>query len=84
MWPGPVDGETGEKFHQKATVGIIYMSSSFIMVDDKMHARSIGPTVLLLSSRSVVKSQFGGQRFGRWGLGTGSYGASNILQELLH
>ena len=78
------DGETGEKFHQKATVGIIYMIKLHHMVDDKMHARSIGPYSLITQQPLGGKAQFGGQRFGEmevWALE--AYGASNILQELL-
>ncbi len=78
------DGETGEKFHQKATVGIIYVIKLHHMVDDKMHARSIGPYSLITQQPLGGKAQFGGQRFGEmevWALE--AYGASNILQELL-
>jgi DNA-directed RNA polymerase subunit beta len=78
------DGETGERFHQKATVGIIYMIKLHHMVDDKMHARSIGPYSLITQQPLGGKAQFGGQRFGEmevWALE--AYGASNILQELL-
>jgi len=78
------DGETGEKFHQKATVGIIYIIKLHHMVDDKMHARSIGPYSLITQQPLGGKAQFGGQRFGEmevWALE--AYGASNILQELL-
>ena len=78
------DGETGEKFHQRATVGIIYMIKLHHMVDDKMHARSIGPYSLITQQPLGGKAQFGGQRFGEmevWALE--AYGASNILQELL-
>jgi DNA-directed RNA polymerase subunit beta len=78
------DGETGERFHQKATVGIIYMLKLHHMVDDKMHARSIGPYSLITQQPLGGKAQFGGQRFGEmevWALE--AYGASNILQELL-
>jgi DNA-directed RNA polymerase subunit beta len=78
------DGETGERFHQKATVGIIYMMKLHHMVDDKMHARSIGPYSLITQQPLGGKAQFGGQRFGEmevWALE--AYGASNILQELL-
>ncbi|RPD40859.1 DNA-directed RNA polymerase subunit beta [Chitinophaga barathri] len=78
------DGETGERFHQKATVGIIYMLKLSHMVDDKMHARSIGPYSLITQQPLGGKAQFGGQRFGEmevWALE--AYGASNILQELL-
>lgn len=78
------DGETGERFHQKATVGIIYMIKLHHMVDDKMHARSIGPYSLITQQPLGGKAQFGGQRFGEmevWALE--AYGAANILQELL-
>jgi DNA-directed RNA polymerase subunit beta len=78
------DGETGERFHQKATVGIIYMLKLHHMVDDKMHARSIGPYSLITQQPLGGKAQFGGQRFGEmevWALE--AYGASSILQELL-
>ena len=78
------DGETGERFHQKATVGVIYVIKLHHMVDDKMHARSIGPYSLITQQPLGGKAQFGGQRFGEmevWALE--AYGASNILQELL-
>jgi DNA-directed RNA polymerase subunit beta len=78
------DGETGERFDQKATVGIIYMIKLHHMVDDKMHARSIGPYSLITQQPLGGKAQFGGQRFGEmevWALE--AYGAANILQELL-
>jgi DNA-directed RNA polymerase subunit beta len=78
------DGETGERFHQPATVGIIYMLKLVHMVDDKMHARSIGPYSLITQQPLGGKAQFGGQRFGEmevWALE--AYGASNILRELL-
>ncbi|MHB1922307.1 MAG: DNA-directed RNA polymerase subunit beta [Chitinophagaceae bacterium] len=78
------DGETGDRFHQKATVGIIYMLKLSHMVDDKMHARSIGPYSLITQQPLGGKAQFGGQRFGEmevWALE--AYGAANILQELL-
>ncbi len=78
------DGETGVRFDQKATVGIIYMIKLHHMVDDKMHARSIGPYSLITQQPLGGKAQFGGQRFGEmevWALE--AYGASNILQELL-
>ncbi|MBL7732249.1 MAG: DNA-directed RNA polymerase subunit beta, partial [Chitinophagaceae bacterium] len=58
------DGETGERFHQKATVGIIYVIKLHHMVDDKMHARSIGPYSLITQQPLGGKAQFGGQRFG--------------------
>lgn len=78
------DGETGDKFHQQATVGVIYMLKLSHMVDDKMHARSIGPYSLITQQPLGGKAQFGGQRFGEmevWALE--AYGASNILRELL-
>ena len=78
------DGETGERFHQKTTVGVIYMLKLSHMVDDKMHARSIGPYSLITQQPLGGKAQFGGQRLGEmevWALE--AYGASNILQELL-
>jgi len=78
------DGETGDKFHQQATVGIIYMLKLSHMVDDKMHARSIGPYSLITQQPLGGKAQFGGQRFGEmevWALE--AYGAANILRELL-
>ena len=78
------DGETGDRFHQKATVGVIYMLKLSHMVDDKMHARSIGPYSLITQQPLGGKAQFGGQRLGEmevWALE--AYGASNILRELL-
>ena len=78
------DGGTGEKFDQPATVGIIYMLKLGHMVDDKMHARSIGPYSLITQQPLGGKAQFGGQRFGEmevWALE--AYGAANVLQELL-
>jgi DNA-directed RNA polymerase subunit beta len=78
------DGESGDRFHQKATVGVIYMLKLSHMVDDKMHARSIGPYSLITQQPLGGKAQFGGQRFGEmevWALE--AYGASTILQELL-
>ncbi|MEZ5047465.1 MAG: DNA-directed RNA polymerase subunit beta [Chitinophagaceae bacterium] len=78
------DGETGDRFHQKATVGVIYMMKLHHLVDDKMHARSIGPYSLITQQPLGGKAQFGGQRFGEmevWAIE--AYGASNILQELL-
>jgi DNA-directed RNA polymerase subunit beta len=78
------DGETGERFDQKATVGVIYVIKLHHMVDDKMHARSIGPYSLITQQPLGGKAQFGGQRFGEmevWALE--AYGAANILQELL-
>lgn len=78
------DGGTGEKFHQPATVGVIYMMKLSHMVDDKMHARSIGPYSLITQQPLGGKAQFGGQRFGEmevWALE--AFGAANILQEVL-
>jgi len=78
------DGGTGEKFDQPATVGIIYMLKLGHMVDDKMHARSIGPYSLITQQPLGGKAQFGGQRFGEmevWALE--AFGAANILQEIL-
>ena len=78
------DGETGERFHQPTTVGIIYMLKLIHMVDDKMHARSIGPYSLITQQPLGGKAQFGGQRFGEmevWAIE--AYGASSVLQELL-
>lgn len=78
------DGETGDRFHQQATVGIIYMIKLSHMVDDKMHARSIGPYSLITQQPLGGKAQFGGQRFGEmevWALE--AFGASQILRELL-
>lgn len=78
------DGGTGERFDQPATVGIIYMLKLGHMVDDKMHARSIGPYSLITQQPLGGKAQFGGQRFGEmevWALE--AFGASNILQEIL-
>ena len=78
------DGGTGERFDQPATVGIIYMLKLSHMVDDKMHARSIGPYSLITQQPLGGKAQFGGQRFGEmevWALE--AFGAANILQEIL-
>lgn len=78
------DGYTGERFDQPATVGIIYMMKLGHMVDDKMHARSIGPYSLITQQPLGGKAQFGGQRFGEmevWALE--AFGASHILQEIL-
>jgi DNA-directed RNA polymerase subunit beta len=78
------DGGTGERFDQTATVGIIYMLKLSHMVDDKMHARSIGPYSLITQQPLGGKAQFGGQRFGEmevWALE--AFGAANILQEIL-
>ncbi len=78
------DGGTGERFSQPATVGVIYMLKLGHMVDDKMHARSIGPYSLITQQPLGGKAQFGGQRFGEmevWALE--AFGASNILREIL-
>jgi len=78
------DGGTGMKFDQPATVGVIYMIKLAHMVDDKMHARSIGPYSLITQQPLGGKAQFGGQRFGEmevWALE--AFGAANILQEIL-
>ncbi|MGY5354603.1 DNA-directed RNA polymerase subunit beta [Wenyingzhuangia sp. IMCC45467] len=78
------DGGTGERFDQPATVGIIYMIKLGHMIDDKMHARSIGPYSLITQQPLGGKAQFGGQRFGEmevWALE--AYGASSILREIL-
>ena len=78
------DGGTGERFDQPATVGVIYMLKLGHMVDDKMHARSIGPYSLITQQPLGGKAQFGGQRFGEmevWALE--AYGASSTLQEIL-
>lgn len=79
-----IDGGTGDRFDQPATVGIIYMLKLGHMVDDKMHARSIGPYSLITQQPLGGKAQFGGQRFGEmevWALE--AFGAANILQEIL-
>ena len=78
------DGGTGERFDQTATVGIIYMLKLGHMVEDKMHARSIGPYSLITQQPLGGKAQFGGQRFGEmevWALE--AFGAAHILQEIL-
>ena len=78
------DGETGEPFDQKATVGVTYMLKLGHMVEDKMHARSIGPYSLITQQPLGGKAQFGGQRFGEmevWALE--AFGASHVLQEVL-
>ena len=78
------DGGTGERFDQPATVGYIYMLKLHHMVDDKMHARSIGPYSLITQQPLGGKAQFGGQRFGEmevWALE--AFGAAHILQEIL-
>ena len=79
-----VDGMTGEEFEQSVTVGFIYMLKLSHLVDDKIHARSIGPYSLITQQPLGGKAQFGGQRFGEmevWALE--AYGAAHILQELL-
>ena len=78
------DGGTGDYFDQCATVGVIYMIKLGHMVDDKMHARSIGPYSLITQQPLGGKAQFGGQRFGEmevWAIE--AFGAANILQEIL-
>ncbi|MEM8560573.1 MAG: DNA-directed RNA polymerase subunit beta, partial [Bacteroidota bacterium] len=78
------DGQTGEAFDQKTTVGQIYMLKLSHLVDDKLHARSIGPYSLITQQPLGGKAQFGGQRFGEmevWALY--AYGASNVLREVL-
>ena len=78
------DGLTGQKFDQPVTVGIIYMIKLGHLVDDKMHARSIGPYSLITQQPLGGKAQFGGQRFGEmevWALE--AFGAANVLQEIL-
>jgi len=78
------DGETGERFHQPATVGVIYIIKLAHMVDDKMHARSIGPYSLITQQPLGGKAQFGGQRLGEmevWALE--AYGAAHNLREML-
>ena len=78
------DGGTGDRFEQKVTVGYIYMLKLHHLVDDQMHARSIGPYSLITQQPLGGKAQFGGQRFGEmevWALE--AFGAANILQEIL-
>ena len=78
------DGMTGDAFEQRVTVGYIYMLKLSHLVDDKIHARSIGPYSLITQQPLGGKAQFGGQRFGEmevWALE--AYGASYILQEML-
>ena len=78
------DGQSGEQFDQPATVGYVYMLKLHHMIDDKMHARSIGPYSLITQQPLGGKAQFGGQRFGEmevWALE--AYGASHVLQEML-
>lgn len=79
-----IDGRTGEPFDQPVTVGYIYMMKLSHLVDDKIHARSIGPYSLITQQPLGGKAQFGGQRFGEmevWALE--AYGAANVLQEIL-
>jgi len=78
------DGKTGEPFDHRTVVGIIYIMKLSHLVDDKMHARSIGPYSMITQQPLGGKAQFGGQRFGEmevWAIE--AYGAANILQELL-
>ena len=78
------DGVSGEPFDQEVTVGYIYMMKLSHLVDDKIHARSIGPYSLITQQPLGGKAQFGGQRFGEmevWALE--GYGAANVLQEIL-
>ena len=78
------DGRTGESFHQKVTVGILYVMKLHHLVDDKIHARSIGPYSLVTQQPLGGKAQFGGQRLGEmevWALE--AYGAAYALQEFL-
>jgi DNA-directed RNA polymerase subunit beta len=78
------DGKSGDKFDQKVTVGVIYMMKLSHLVEDKIHARSIGPYSLITQQPLGGKAQFGGQRFGEmevWALE--AYGAANVLQEIL-
>jgi DNA-directed RNA polymerase subunit beta len=78
------DGRTGEPFDNRVSVGVMYMIKLHHMVDDKIHARSVGPYSLVTQQPLGGKAQFGGQRFGEmevWALE--AYGAANILQEIL-
>src|SRR3972149_33798 len=78
------DGQTGEQFDQQVTVGIMYMMKLSHLVEDKLHARSIGPYSLITQQPLGGKAQFGGQRFGEmevWALE--AYGAAHTLQEML-
>jgi DNA-directed RNA polymerase subunit beta len=79
-----IDGRTGEPFHRQVTVGYMYVLKLHHLVDDKIHARSIGPYSLVTQQPLGGKAQFGGQRFGEmevWALQ--AYGAAYTLQELL-
>ena len=78
------DGRTGEPFDNRVSVGVMYMIKLHHMVDDKLHARSVGPYSTVTQQPLGGKAQFGGQRFGEmevWALE--AYGASNVLQEIL-
>ncbi|MBP2671350.1 MAG: rpoB, partial [candidate division NC10 bacterium] len=78
------DGRSGKPFHQEVTVGYIYLMKLAHLVDDKIHARSIGPYSLVTQQPLGGKAQFGGQRFGEmevWALE--AYGAAHTLQEIL-
>ena len=78
------DGKTGERFHQKTTVGVMYMLKLHHLVEDKLHARSTGSYSLITQQPLGGKARFGGQRFGEmevWALE--AYGAANVLQEIL-
>jgi DNA-directed RNA polymerase subunit beta len=79
-----INGQTGEPFSERTTVGIIYMLKLIHLVDDKMHSRSIGPYSLITQQPLGGKAQFGGQRFGEmevWALE--AFGAAHILREML-
>lgn len=79
-----INGQTGEHFREETTVGVIYMLKLIHLVDDKMHARSIGPYSLITQQPLGGKAQFGGQRFGEmevWALE--AFGAAHILREML-
>jgi DNA-directed RNA polymerase subunit beta len=79
-----IDGRTGDRFDRQVTVGYIYMLKLHHLVDDKIHARSVGPYSLVTQQPLGGKAQFGGQRFGEmevWALQ--AYGAAHILQEML-
>jgi DNA-directed RNA polymerase subunit beta len=79
-----IDGRNGQKFHKKSTVGMVYMLKLNHLVEDKIHARSIGPYSLITQQPLGGKAQFGGQRFGEmevWALE--AYGAAATLQEIL-